>query len=104
MLFRQFINKKLNKTFYISEGLHKNYKAKKLRFMLKTHKVDALGLQKTCINWSAFKCSKTLASLLRQGVNNIRSVHSNNTLPGEAENVGYNQRGERPLLEDNQLN
>ena len=28
--FRQFINKKLNKTFYISEGLHKNYKAKVL--------------------------------------------------------------------------
>ena len=42
--------------------LHKNYKAEQLRFMLKTHKVDAMGLQETCINWSAFKSSKMLAS------------------------------------------
>ena len=37
--------------------LHKNYKAEKLRFMLKAHKVDAMGLQETWINWSAFKSS-----------------------------------------------
>ena len=62
--------------------------------MLKVHRVDGLGLQETCINWSAFnKTSKTLASLLRQGAENIRSVHSHNTLPGETENIGYNQRG-----------
>ena len=45
--------------------LHKNFKAEKLRFMLKSHRIDAMGLQETCINWAAFKSSKTLASLLR---------------------------------------
>ena len=95
------VNKKEDHTFrFLSINinglrfwLHKNYKAEKLRFMLKAHRVDVMGLQEACINWSAFKCSKTLASLLRQGVDNIRSVHSNNTLPGEAEDIGYNQRG-----------
>ena len=71
---------------------HKNYKTEQLRFMLKMHKVDAMGLQESCINWSAFKSSKTLALLLRQGVNNIRSVHSKNTRPEEVENVDCNQR------------
>ena len=74
--------------------LHFNFKAERLRFMLKVHRVDGLGLQEACINWSAFnKTSKTLASLLRQRTENIRSVHSHNTLPGETENIGYNQRG-----------
>ena len=46
--------------------LHRNFKAERLRFMLKVHRVDGLGLQEPCINWSAFnKTFKTLASLLR---------------------------------------
>ena len=50
-----------------------------------------MGLQETCINWSEFKTSRTLASLLRNGADPIRSVHSYNTI--ETENIGYKQRG-----------
>ena len=42
-----------------------NYKADRLKFILEKYGVDAVGLQEVCINWSEFKASQTVASILR---------------------------------------
>ena len=70
---------------------HDNPKANHLKFILKQYQIDGLGLQEPCINWSAFKSSRTLASLLRDGTTPIKSVHSHNLL--ETDNIGRKQRG-----------
>ena len=75
----------------LSFWLSNNPKAKLLKYLLKKYQVDALGLQETCINWSEFKNSQTLASLLRDGTIEIKSVHSYNI--HETENIGRKQRG-----------
>ena len=69
--------------------LSNNPKARLLKYMLKKYQVDALGLQETCINWSEFKNSQTLASLLRDGTTHIKSVQAHNI--HETENIGKKQ-------------
>ena len=54
---------------------HKNnYKANRLKHVFQQYGVDSCGLQEVCLNWSAFKPSQTLTSLLRNGAEQIRSV------------------------------
>ena len=80
----------------LSFWLSNNPKAKLLKYMLTKYQVDALGLQETCINWSQFKNSQTLASLLRDGAIHIKSVHSYNI--HETENIGNTQRGDTATI------
>ena len=68
-----------------------NHKAELLKLLLKRYNVECLGLQETCINWSEFKASQTVASILRDGKTPIRSVQSYNRY--ETDNIGYTQRG-----------
>ena len=49
----------------MSFWLKDNYKAKLLKYILEKYGVDIAGLQEVCINWSNFKSSQTLASILR---------------------------------------
>ena len=49
-----------------------------------------MGLQEVGVNWENFKTSNTLASLLRQGSNQIRTVNSFNSL--ETKNKGDTQQ------------
>ena len=48
----------------VSFWQHNNYKVDWLKFLLKQYNIDSIGLQEGCINWSAFKSSETLSSLL----------------------------------------
>ena len=74
-----------------SDSLQRNHKAELLKLLLKRYNVECLGLQETCINWSKFKASQTVASILRDGKTPIRSVQSYNRY--ETDNIGYTQRG-----------
>ena len=47
--------------------LHKNFKAERLKHILKTYGIDVTAIQEVCINWGAFKDSQKIASLLRNG-------------------------------------
>ena len=77
----------------ISFWLSKNYKAERLKFVFKQYGVDSCGLQKVCLNWSAFKSSQTIASLLRSNAEPIRSVASHNCTPEATKNAERIQRG-----------
>ena len=63
-----------------------NHKAERLKFIFEKYGVDTTGLQDVCINWSNFKASQTLASLLRDKYENIRSLASHNKR--ETDNIG----------------
>ena len=71
--------------------LQQNHKAELLKLLLKRYNVECLGLQETCINWSKFKASQTVASILQVGKTPIRSVQSYDRY--ETDNIGYTQRG-----------
>ena len=75
----------------MSFWLRHNYKAERLKYLFAQYGIDTMGLQEVCINWSMFKSSQTLASLLRHGPEAIRSVASYNT--NEIKNMGKHQRG-----------
>ena len=49
----------------MSYWLRDNYKAERLKFLLKKYNIDTAGLQEVCINWAALKSSQTMASPLR---------------------------------------
>ena len=68
-----------------------NPKADRLRQLIPKYKIDVLGMQETCVNWSEFKPSNTVASLLRSRDVPIRSTHSYNK--HESDNIGLVQRG-----------
>ena len=55
-----------------------NYKADRLKSVMHKYHLDVLGMEETCINWGKFKSSRIIASLLRNGFELIRSVHSHN--------------------------
>ena len=74
----------------MSYWLRDNYKAERLKFLLKKYNIDTAGLQEVCINWAALKPSQTMASLLRHE-ENLRSVHSHNKRAEK--NIGRQQRG-----------
>ena len=61
-----------------------NYKAKRLRWLLKNYQIDTMGLQEVCVNWRNFRCN--LAHTLRSGADPIISMASHNIL--EAQNMG----------------
>ena len=71
--------------------MHKNFKAERLKHILKTYGIDVAAIQEVCINWGAFKDSQSIASLLRNGATNTRSVASHNK--NEQKNIGRKQRG-----------
>ena len=73
----------------MSFWLTHNYKAERLKYVFEQYGIDTMGLQEVCINWSKFKSSQTLASLLRHGPERIRSVASFNKT--ELENMGRHQ-------------
>lgn len=66
-----------------------NYKAERLKWLLRNYQVDSMGLQEVCINWHNFRCN--LAHKLRCGADPTRSVASHNTL--ELKNTRDTQRG-----------
>ena len=68
-----------------------NYKADRLKFIFEKYGVHAAGLQEVCINWSEFKASKTITSILRVKTGRIRSVASHNERG--TKNIGWYQRG-----------
>ena len=68
-----------------------NPKAERLKHIISKYGIDVLGMQETCVNWSKYKSSLTIASLLRARTEPIRSTHSFNKL--ETDNIGYVQRG-----------
>ena len=74
----------------MSYWLRDNYKAERLKFLLKKYNIDTAGLQEVCINWAALKPSQTMASLLRHEAS-LRSVHSHNKRA--TKNIGRQQRG-----------
>jgi hypothetical protein len=78
-----------------------NYKADRLKFILEKYGVDAVGLQEVCINWSEFKASQTVASILRVKAEKIRSVASHNER--ETKNIGRYQRGGTATILRDQL-
>ena len=78
-----------------------NFKAERLKYILHKYKIDGMGLQEVCINWSNFPNSFTVASLLRSNVENCRSVDSHNKL--EPNKSGNKQRGGTSTLLRDQL-
>ena len=85
----------------MSFWLNYNYKAERLKYIFEQYGIDTMGLQEVCINWSKFKSSQTLASLLRHGPERIRSVASYNKT--ELENQGRHQRGGTSTIIRDQL-
>ena len=71
----RFLSQNVNS---MSFWLRDNYKAERLKFLLKKYSIDTAGLREVCINWVALKLSQTMASLLRYE-ESLRSVHSHNT-------------------------
>lgn len=80
---------------------HNNIKAARLKHILKDYGVDVLGIQETNTNFAALKASHTLASVLRHGADEIRSVHSHNTR--ETQNIGTYQPGGTAVVVREQL-
>ena len=68
-------------------------KAERLKHVFEKYKVDTVGLQEVCVNWSQLPASKTLAQMLRRTVENIRSVASHNKREGKEIGTGKVQRG-----------
>jgi len=69
-----------------------NNMAKQLQYVFDQYRIDIMGLQEVCINWSKFKSSQTLALLLRHGSEAIRSAVSSDKNE-ELKNLGRYQRG-----------
>ena len=86
----------------MSFWLRDNYKAERLKHVLQQYGVDSAGIQEVCINWSAFKSSQTMASLLRYGAQPIRSVASHNKRE-DSKSVGRSQRGGTVTIINEQL-
>ena len=86
----------------MSFWLRGNYKAERLKHVLQQYGVDSAGIQEVCINWSAFKSSQTMASLLRYGAQPIRSVASHNKRE-DSKSVGRSQRGGTATIINEQL-
>ena len=80
---------------------HNNPKVGRLKQVLKNYHIDVAGLQEHCINFAALPSSKTLASLLRHGSDDIQSIQAHNTL--ELKNVGFHQRGGTAVVVREQL-
>jgi len=74
----------------MSFWLKYNYKAKRLKFIFEKYGVDIAGLQEVYINWSKFKASQIIASILRVKTEKIRLVASHNER--ETKNIGRYQR------------
>ena len=68
-----------------------NHKANRLKSVLCSYHLDAVGLQEVCINWANYKPSYTLASILKSGFEPIRSARGYNE--HETENIRNVQRG-----------
>ena len=83
----------------ISFWLKDNYKAEQMKFIFKKYGVDIAG--QVCTNWSNFKSSQTLASILRAKAEKIRSLASHNER--ETENIGRYQQGGMTTILHNQL-
>ena len=49
----------------MSFWLKDKYKAERLKFIFEKYGVDIAGLQGVCINWSEFKASQKIASIVR---------------------------------------
>ena len=75
----------------MSFWLKDNYKAERLKFTFGKYRVDIAGLQEVCINWSEFKVSQAIASILRVKTEKIRSVASHNERG--IKNIGRYERG-----------
>ena len=58
--------------------LKDNYKAERLKFIFGKYGVDVTGLQEVCINWSKFKASQIIVSILGVKTEKIRSLASHN--------------------------
>ena len=84
----RFLSANLNGLAY---WLRHNHKADRLKFLMERLKIDVVGLQEVCVNWSVFKASQNIGALLRRGDEPIRSVASHNRL--EQTNAGRAQRG-----------
>ena len=69
----------------MSFWLRDNYKAERLKCLLKKYSIDTAGFQEVCINWSALKPSQTMASLLGYE-DSLCLFHFHNTR--EVKNVG----------------
>jgi hypothetical protein len=80
---------------------HNNLKADRLKHVMKTYGIDVLGLQETNTNFAAMKASQTLASTLRHGADEIRSVEAQNTR--ELKNIGVYQPGGTAVVVREQL-
>lgn len=80
-----------------------NYKADRLKHVVHHYQVDSVGLQEVCVNWSKYKSSHTLASLLRHGHQPLRSVASYNKLEGKNKAMGRTQRGGTATIIGDQL-
>ena len=70
---------------------HNNHKASRLKSVMCSYQLDAIGLQEVCIDWANYKSSQTLASLLKTDFEPIRNVRGYNE--HESENIGNVQRG-----------
>ena len=68
-----------------------NYKRERLEFIFDKYKIDTMGLQEVCVNWTNFKPSQSMASMLRKGDEPIKSVVLQNKTEGKG--VGDKQRG-----------
>ena len=73
-----------------------NYRAERLKFIFEKYGVNSVGLQEVCINWSDFKASQTLSSLLRAKAENICSVASHNKQ--ETNSIGRYQKGGTAII------
>ena len=68
-----------------------NMKAERLRYIAGQYRLDGFGFQEVCVNWAHYRNSETLASLIKDGNTQIRSVDSFNK--HESENKSNQQRG-----------
>ena len=84
----------------MSFWLRNNYRAEILKYVFRQYGIDLAGFH-VCINWSAFKPSQTLASLLCGGAEPIRSVASHSKR--ETRNIGRRQRGGTATILRDQL-
>ena len=80
---------------------HNNVKAERLKNLLKQSHTDVLGIQEHHINFAAYPSSKTIASTLRHGSDDICSIQAHNTR--ETKNIGHHQRGGTAVVVREQL-
>ena len=68
-------------------------KAERLKYLFDEYGVDTAGLQEVCVNWAKLPPSKTMAKILRNNAEYIRSVASHNKMGGKRQGVSKVQRG-----------